>query len=200
MIEWPAAPASPAKASAPSGIGFVFQEPTLMPWTTVFDNVKLPLELHGVSRRNAASARRRGTRARRAFGVSPCLSARIVRRHAHAGLDRPRAGDRAELLLMDEPFAALDEITPLQAQRRSVADVAVAAHHRGVRDPFGFRIRLSVEPHRGDDAAAGQSVHRARVDPPVSARPGFPHLRGICAACCRASDALGQAMAAGGAL
>ena len=37
-------------------IGFVFQEPTLMPWTTVFNNVLLPLKLKGVAR-DAARAR-----------------------------------------------------------------------------------------------------------------------------------------------
>jgi NitT/TauT family transport system ATP-binding protein len=35
-------------------LGFVFQEPTLMPWATVFDNVRLPLRLQG---RSAASVR-----------------------------------------------------------------------------------------------------------------------------------------------
>ncbi len=34
-------------------LGFVFQEPTLMPWATVFNNVYLPLKLAGVSRREA---------------------------------------------------------------------------------------------------------------------------------------------------
>ena len=37
-------------------IGFVFQEPTLMPWASVFDNVWLPLRLKGVSRAKAAPA------------------------------------------------------------------------------------------------------------------------------------------------
>src|SRR3954447_25489901 len=36
------------------GIGFVFQEPTLMPWATAFDNVFLPLRLAGVERDKAA--------------------------------------------------------------------------------------------------------------------------------------------------
>src|SRR6266446_5683680 len=41
-------------ADARRGIGFVFQEPTLMPWTTVFGNVFLPLKLAGVDRSAAA--------------------------------------------------------------------------------------------------------------------------------------------------
>src|ERR1700683_5016864 len=36
-------------------IGFVFQEPTLMPWAPVIDNVYLPLKLSGIGRRAAAS-------------------------------------------------------------------------------------------------------------------------------------------------
>jgi NitT/TauT family transport system ATP-binding protein len=45
VIEWPAAAGKSGKSQcAKSGLGFVFQEPTLMPWTSVFDNVKLPLD------------------------------------------------------------------------------------------------------------------------------------------------------------
>jgi NitT/TauT family transport system ATP-binding protein len=41
---------------AGAAVGFVFQEPTLMPWGTVFDNVFLPLRLRGMTRRSAAPA------------------------------------------------------------------------------------------------------------------------------------------------
>src|SRR5271168_4625728 len=46
----------PESAGSESRLGFVFQEPTLMPWACVFDNVLLPLKLKGVSR-DAAAAR-----------------------------------------------------------------------------------------------------------------------------------------------
>ncbi len=56
-VEWTSAR---APADGESRIGFVFQEPTLMPWTSVFNNVLLPLKLKGIADRKGASARRRG--------------------------------------------------------------------------------------------------------------------------------------------
>ena len=52
---------------APGEIGFVFQEPTLMPWATVFDNVWLPLRLRGQGRRGRG---RRRLRARSRWSAS----------------------------------------------------------------------------------------------------------------------------------
>lgn len=74
--EWPAA--------AAGRIGFVFQDPTLMPWADVADNVRLPLKL---SHTDETVAR---ARARRAGRFRAQLFSRIVRRHAHARLDRAR--------------------------------------------------------------------------------------------------------------
>ena len=44
---------TPAQTPSEQDLGFVFQEPTLMPWSTVFDNVLLPLKLAGVGRTDA---------------------------------------------------------------------------------------------------------------------------------------------------
>ncbi|MBP7243025.1 MAG: ABC transporter ATP-binding protein [Amaricoccus sp.] len=95
-------------------LGFVFQEPTLMPWTTVFDNVFLPLRLAGRSREEA---RPRVDAALAEVGLSRFATAyprqlsggmKMRVSIARALVTRPR------ILLMDEPFAALDEMTRMK--------------------------------------------------------------------------------------
>jgi NitT/TauT family transport system ATP-binding protein len=92
-------------------IGFVFQEPTLMPWATVRNNVYLPLRLMGESRANTA-AKVNDVLAN--VGLSEFAD--VYPRELSGGMKMRVSLARAlvtdpELLLMDEPFAALDEIT-----------------------------------------------------------------------------------------
>jgi NitT/TauT family transport system ATP-binding protein len=98
----------PREAQRDKQVGFVFQDPSLLPWRTVGDNVKLPLQVN----------RHKASRDPRSLVDLVGLSA-FARYYPHqlsGGMQQRVAIARSlvtspSLLLMDEPFGALDEIT-----------------------------------------------------------------------------------------
>ena len=115
--------------------GFVFQTPNLMPWRTVLDNVLFPMEILG---RRSDAARARALELLAMVGLEGFHTARP--HQLSGGMQQRVALCRAlihepTLLLMDEPFGALDELTRmemndllLEIRRRTQATVVFVTH------------------------------------------------------------------------
>ena len=175
-------------------IGFVFQEPTLMPWASAADNVWLPLRLRGVSRRAAA------------LRIAECLAmvglsgfAQAYPRELSGGMKMRVSIARAlslrpRLLLMDEPFAALDEITrfklndDLLALQREIGCTIVFVTH-SIYESVYLASRIVVMAARPGRIVAEIPVDVPDRDETFRTSPLYGDL------CRRTSQALHGAMA-----
>ena len=176
------------------GIGFVFQEPTLMPWATVEGNVALPLQILGTSR-NEIRAR----------------AGELIERVGLAGFERARPRELSggmkmrvsiaralaaapRLLLLDEPFAALDEITRARLNDDLLAlwqaqGLTVVYVTHSVWESVFLSTRIAILSPR-----PGRVVGEVKVEVPAPRGAGFRDTAAYLHLCRQVSETLAEAM------
>ncbi len=175
-------------------LGVVFQEPTLMPWATVAQNVWLPFRLRGQSYNEV---RDRVLESLRLVGLDQFQNA--YPRELSGGMKMRVSIARAmvtnpRLILMDEPFAALDEITRfklnddlLMLKDRIGCTVVFVTH--SVFESVFLSDRIVVMAAR-----PGRVVRELTVDAPYPRTEEFRTSAEYAAWCREASNALHEAM------
>jgi NitT/TauT family transport system ATP-binding protein len=196
-IAWPGIGGNETKGGvpAPGDIGFVFQEPTLLPWANVEGNIALPLRLLKRPRKGE-----RETVRQLIDDVGLAGFAGALPRTLSGGMKMRVSLARAlasapSILLLDEPFAALDEIT-----RQSLNDALLGLQARreittlfvthSVFEAVYLASRVLVFSPR-----PGRIVREIHVEAPVS-RAGFRFTSAYSEQCRAVSAALADAMEA----
>lgn len=180
-------------------LAFVFQDATLMPWLRIRGNVRLPLDLAGTSRRDAD---------RRVDDALELVGLRGFDRHyprqLSGGMQMRASIARAlvmepNLLLLDEPFGALDEITRTRLDadildlwwRRSLTIMFVT---HSIYEAVFLSTRVVVMAAR-----PGRVLREVLIDEPFPRSEAFRVSQKFLSCCKELSDALAEAAISGGA-
>ncbi|MGL4634420.1 MAG: ABC transporter ATP-binding protein [Beijerinckiaceae bacterium] len=184
----------PSGGSAKGDIGFVFQEPTLMPWANVADNVYLPLKLKGLSKSEGE------TKVQEALALVGLGDfSKAFPRELSGGMKMRVSIARAlvtepKLLLMDEPFAALDEITRFKLnddllRLKEARNITIVFVTHSVYESAYLSSRIIVMAAR-----PGRVVASIGVDAPYPRSEAFRQTQTYAQTCAAASAALHNAM------
>jgi NitT/TauT family transport system ATP-binding protein len=176
--------------TARQSIGFVFQDPTLMPWASVESNVFLPLRLAGWSFRDSLP---RIEEALSLVGLPDFKKA--MPRELSGGMKMRVSIARAlvtrpSLLLMDEPFAALDEITrfklndDLMRLKQEMGCTVIFVTH-SIYESAYLSTRIAVMAAR-----PGRVIAEIGIDAPLPREEHFRRESAYLDACAKAADAL----------
>lgn len=165
--------AAPTSPEARRSLGYVFQDANLLPWQNVQDNVALPLSLGGVGKNKRREA---AGEVLELVGLSDFKHAyprelsggmRMRVSIARALVTRPR------LILMDEPFGALDEITRqrlnqelLSIKKQTGATVIFVTHN--VFEAVYLSKRIAIM-----SAQPGRIIHTTQIDTDDERTPDF---------------------------
>jgi NitT/TauT family transport system ATP-binding protein len=162
--------------SAPgSDRGFVFQQPTLMPWLTVWENVAFHLTMRGMGKAERRERAQRFIDMVRLNGFENHFPSELS-----GGMNQRVGIARAllmnpEVILMDEPFGALDEQTKMEMHaelvriwRESQATIVFVTH--GIDESLALGTHVAVMSARPGRIRELLPIHLERPRDPTSAQ------------------------------
>ncbi|MDJ1181970.1 ABC transporter ATP-binding protein [Roseofilum casamattae] len=174
-------------------LGFVFQEPALMPWSTVYNNVYLPLKLAGKSVTQADAAIQNALELVKLSDVKKSYP-----RQLSGGMKMRVSIARAlvnnpQLLLMDEPFGALDDITRTQLNDEllrlwSQKQWTIVFVTHNIYEAVYLSRRVIVM-----GARPGRIIADVEIDEPYPRQPSFRSAIAYTQYCQQVSEQLEQA-------